>query len=499
MSSPSAIVRPLVLALLVALGVGLAWAALVGWSAAVVEQFARSDRLRKYVHVRIDGTPLVRTYLSDNYRYGDWTESTLDGEPVEIQAGQPSLSGARLRLPEPAHPWLFHPGWNRRIFSFSDGGHPPVFWYFLYDGKLGGRGYWVGYDSRTKALVGYIGARGFQQEKPAPPDCFPVDGRTMSSYWGAIASAGYSHGAYLPDYYSGISLGAVPKGRMAGWLIYLASAGRLVEIDLQKRTSRVVFEHDGMTSVDILEEATATADIEALRRPPPPQYLAVLADDDVLLLDSEGELRYTFAVPPGLGDRSFGFYLLNDETALVTSSWRRGGVDTTRLFWIDGQGRVTRREEVTYRYNGFAEGLGVQAAFFGLLSPAPIAILPATTLGMAIDVMIHEHKPGYLPALVSVLGRTWPSLLAVHALAAVLAWLTWRRQRQFAAARSWTWVIFVFLFGAPGYVGYVCSRAWPARPPCDSCAEPAPRDRESCFACGSGFPEPAPKGSEVFA
>lgn len=59
--------------------------------------------------------------------------------------------------------------------------------------------------------------------------------------------------------------------------------------------------------------------------------------------------------------------------------------------------------------------------------------------------------------------------------------------------------IFVLLFGPPGFLGYLFSRHWPARQACPACGASVPRDRPSCFACGSDFPEPAGKGIEVFA
>jgi predicted amidophosphoribosyltransferase len=57
----------------------------------------------------------------------------------------------------------------------------------------------------------------------------------------------------------------------------------------------------------------------------------------------------------------------------------------------------------------------------------------------------------------------------------------------------------VFLFGVPMYLGYLAHRDWPARIACPVCGQPAPRDRETCLACGEPFAPPAPKGIEVFA
>jgi hypothetical protein len=61
------------------------------------------------------------------------------------------------------------------------------------------------------------------------------------------------------------------------------------------------------------------------------------------------------------------------------------------------------------------------------------------------------------------------------------------------------WIAFVFLGGVPGFLAYLFHRRWTVRLACPQCGEEAPRDRESCFACDTDFPEPEPKGIEVFA
>lgn len=54
-------------------------------------------------------------------------------------------------------------------------------------------------------------------------------------------------------------------------------------------------------------------------------------------------------------------------------------------------------------------------------------------------------------------------------------------------------------FGPAVLLGYPAHRGWAARLDCPACGRPTPRDRDACIECGASFPQPAPKGIEVFA
>ncbi|MGQ0634150.1 MAG: hypothetical protein ACT4QC_06055 [Planctomycetaceae bacterium] len=76
------------------------------------------------------------------------------------------------------------------------------------------------------------------------------------------------------------------------------------------------------------------------------------------------------------------------------------------------------------------------------------------------------------------LRAAWPVIGAVSALGAFLAFLTDRRRRKYALPRSYAWLVFVFLLGLPGFVGYLLHRRWPVR---------------------HLAPPPVPTGVEIFA
>jgi hypothetical protein len=53
--------------------------------------------------------------------------------------------------------------------------------------------------------------------------------------------------------------------------------------------------------------------------------------------------------------------------------------------------------------------------------------------------------------------------------------------------------------GIPGRIGYRYCRAWPPLEECPDCHELSPRDQEYCAVCDFDFPEPAERGTEIFA
>ena len=99
------------------------------------------------------------------------------------------------------------------------------------------------------------------------------------------------------------------------------------------------------------------------------------------------------------------------------------------------------------------------------------------------------------------LKHYWPWLAAVLAMSTILAAVAWRRGRVFELSRrdQAVWVVFVLLFGLPAFAGLLLHRRRPAREPCPHCHARSARDRDTCAECGTSFPAPALRGTEIFA
>jgi hypothetical protein len=167
------------------------------------------------------------------------------------------------------------------------------------------------------------------------------------------------------------------------------------------------------------------------------------------------------------------------------------------LYRIASDGAIQNRFELSLQSGASATNQAVLQlqVFLGLPAPAFLFVVEPLFLTRT------DRIQSYPAAFIAVLGKLWPSLLAVVALASILASITWRRSRSFGLPRreQVAWLVFVLLFGLPAFVGFLLSRRWPIRLPCSICHAQAPRDRVSCAECGTRFPDPSPKGIEIFA
>ena len=114
-----------------------------------------------------DGTPRV-VFFPDGQRGGDHYRD-LQGNSVPPPEG--GIGGLRNCSSLPAHPpqQAVDLDWDERVRSFADGRWPATYWYFVSDGRRDGAGYFVGYDSKSNACVGYLGTAGFRNQ-PLPAE-----------------------------------------------------------------------------------------------------------------------------------------------------------------------------------------------------------------------------------------------------------------------------------------------------------------------------------------
>jgi hypothetical protein len=112
---------------------------------------------------------------------------------------------------------------------------------------------------------------------------------------------------------------------------------------------------------------------------------------------------------------------------------------------------------------------------------------------------MQPDRFSYAMDISDMLAENWVVLALLGVVSATLAALAYRRQTRFALPGAGAWASFVFLLGPPGWLAYRWHRHWPVLEACGECHRPAPRDRESCAACGRVFAPPPLTGTEVFA
>ena len=167
------------LAAVLALGAGLAWAFLGLITAGMLDTLLRpvvgTYRISESLTILRDGTPIIQSYSGVNFAMTNFR--TLDGKPHN-KPFHVAESGASLSGPFSERERLTRLMCFQRIVSFGQASNGAV-WYFVHDGLLHGHGYFVGYDSRTRFKVGYIGRTGFRANEPEADDQFSIDGRWL--------------------------------------------------------------------------------------------------------------------------------------------------------------------------------------------------------------------------------------------------------------------------------------------------------------------------------
>jgi hypothetical protein len=465
--------QPLALAALLSIGAGVVWGFVSGWAMSVVEEKVNSGNIHEGLVFLHDGTPIIETRTGRNYRFR--TFRTLDGkkveEPDEGFSGSASLLG-------PAYLDKRFSGlrWRERIVCVANDWYGGEAWYFVHNGERKGHGHFVGYDTKTKAKIGYLGSRGFRGEEPPLDEQFSVDGRRM------LAQNLYGGASMLnSNYYNGYGNTKHLLGDDGLWAINLKK--RSVEM-LRKGTDLL----SGASSEFLLLAPKAGA--VSPRLPPVPAVL-LRTPDRVLTLASDGKELADYPLPPQLRQLTVQWVPLPGKEALAS-----GFCFGHELFWLDNGGKVARHQHFDLVDQGESELMRNAMMSTIIPSPAPIA---AFTVCYPWAPAECSESLGYSAALGIAMAKVRPILLATGIVGLVAACACYFRQRKYGLPNTAVWTLFVLLFGLPAYFGYLAHRAWPARMPCPRCGRRVPRDRPACFACGRDFPMPAAKGIELFA
>jgi hypothetical protein len=209
--------------------------------------------------------------------------------------------------------------------------------------------------------------------------------------------------------------------------------------------------------------------------------------------------RRSYAIPAELAQSRFVFYERADGTALATTTTTSAEATIGSLVWFDASGKVLGRHSLAPFPFGWSGRPHVRV-WVGVLSvPVPIAGAIRVATDLAREYRRTGQAATYAEGLAMACREAIPAGIALALVSAVLAVLTYRRQRKYGLPWAAVWAAFVFLGGIPGFLGFRFHRRWAAREGCPACAQVVPRDRESCAHCGTEFPRPAPRGTEVFA
>jgi hypothetical protein len=454
----------MLMAVLLSIGAALAWGMAAGWTMTIyIDNVNRRPRqVWESIEVLRDGTPVIKSISDSAGRQTSTTHRTLDGTQVIVRPTGDYLGVANLWVPAGTAPAWTRPSWNERIIQLFRYEITTEAWYAVHDGNWQGHAYIVGFDVSTKRTIGYVGKHGFRFDAPPADDQFPV----------SVGRFGYS-GYFDPDR---ITFGAA----------YILTDEGLMQIDWDKQSVRFVFQEDNLISM------ATWAEYEPDDTKPRKLLFFVRSSDSVRLLDLAGNVQEMFALPAELRNGNLSWAPLGDGRALA---WEQG--PTVELLWLDATG-IVKRQKVDLHRQQNEDSDRKKMTLVSLIAPVPV-VCGAVSAIVPLGSQTAPGTGGPWTRLATTVADAWPPMLIVFALGVVLAWLCYRRQRQYGMPWTPAWVVFVFLFGLPGYIGYRTHRRWPTCLPCPSCGRTAPRDRPTCCHCHRDFPAPAANGTEVFA
>lgn len=474
------------------LGTVLAFGFLVVWMfvALVALENRRTIAIKNGVvedalSIRADGTALIA-----HHEAGVVSHRDLNGVPIAIPENDPTgkLNGAPLPSALPFR--RQDSEWDNRVRFFTDGRTPHTAWYFIADGRPDGTAYFIGYDSYSKAKIGYLGTSGFRAEMPPPEERFPFAGATSGRRLQAICPG--QEGRPRRTSASREGFGINGQDTVSPCLVYLLGLdSKIYEADLRKRRVRIAVHERDIRSFTILDFRKSSPTEIAWR-------LAVRTDKNVLVVDKHGTEQQRYPIPQELVEKPIMF---GETTAGDSVMYWNKECDVLAtenkycLFWVRPDGR-SRTASLTLPQSPFFQELRFHVA---ALLPSPLAL---AVVGVIRSRELQESiEPTFSSAVLRTVKEFWPSLALAQLLALGLAVLCYRRQVRFGASRAerMVWPLFVLLLGLPGWIGYRFGRSWPVLESCPECGVSVPRDRESCLRCTNDFPRPALKETEVFA
>lgn len=502
MTKRTPIFLPLILAVILAVGLALAWTAISAWSYSLLTT-GRGYVDWETIQVDWDGTPLIQKYSNDTQ---EQSYRTLEGEKLKKDrvkgirtllpasfVGSRALDAIEFPLADLARIQpIPDPNYDNSQAD-NDEKRPMKFWYFVHDGKREGKGYFAGFDSKTKQSIGYLGREGFRRDVPPQDTWFPMDGRLVGEYVCSGISPASQKGQEpnRNSMYFGILYSA--------WKTLMISGDELLQIDWQTGKTISLFKKPGMISLTFIgdnrEPYKKENESEYL-----PQLAAVRTVDEIVTFDPTGKFVHTFAIPESLRDKSFSFFDIGPGHGLINVQKKYFDVGTReQLVWVDAAGKILREKEVDLSGRGYRRNTEDDFGMFAVYAESPLAM---SVFGVVIaldETRWMEGQVSYSEALAASWSKAWLPLLFLVIISAVFACVCYRRQRRYALPWTWIWVVFVFLLGIPGYLGYRFHRRWAVMDECPTCKKKVPHDRESCAACATPFPLPERKGTEIFA
>ncbi len=342
---------------------------------------------------------------------------------------------------------------GRRARYYGPGGRfftlwqvtPDTLWYYWWRYRRV-----VGFDVRTRRIIGSLGPKGFVPDLASAPDRFGL----VSEYYYWLSSK------------------------------ILRTATAVYDVDVESRSAALVF---SAPPGETIGGAVATGG-----RGQPPGQFAVATRQFIRLLSPTGQEiwkapyepaypKYTAVRISFLADTNhFALWIEPSAEAKVAA----GGTLPSRVFWINDSEPNSRSADLPALPQPAGPDIMGKLAL-GLAPPGLAFIIPLIDHDAWREIKRQGH------------GAAFISLVVVALVCAMAGWLLGWRYNLSPRARI-GWAVFHLVAGIPGLLGFLSVQDWPARESCPSCKRLRVVNRNDCEHCGAGFAPPHKTGIEIF-
>jgi hypothetical protein len=305
----------------------------------------------------------------------------------------------------------------------------------------------VGYDSRTRRVIGSLGPEGFARDVAGSGDRFTVVG-----------------GSWHPR--------------------TLGTATTIFLPDVEQRTVKPLF--------TTAQEGPVMAAHEIWRPDFTWDYTAVCTKGAIFLLTKEGtpvwKAPYEPAYPRYGNIKVFALEPRGQFALWIEPSFR---------VWEQSKEALPIRSLWLAADKGVVRSMDLPGLPYRHSTPQPADLLTGSLIPLPLLVIVDFFMKS------AGLGRVPQWLLLLNGAVAAFVWLPigwWLGRRyRFSLAAQTGWAVFHLLFGVSGLLAFLSVQEWPAREACPNCKKLRAVDHAQCEHCGAGFAPPEKTGTEVFA
>lgn len=422
--------------LAIVLAVGFAIPVLMG----AMFLFSESTSIYRTIVFDQQGTPLIRT---NSYAGGLLKQeyTNLDGSLPEVPPT--SINWPRAGILNATPPdILWQQVWDRRVTTLTVSGNHERWFYVIHRPSVDGLAYFVSYDMQARSPTRYVGRHGTQDAFPTREEMFPIHPVNYGTLSGTLVVPGqmwYSSGAQ--------QLSAEQPQ------LYLLSDSQLWAVDLIRGKISPAFDVGEIRDIASIQTHAVNLGREDMGNPYESSLLLRTQKEIILFDTSETELR-RYTIPEEFRTTSFTFHVLGADKAaieVVNQASLQAGVS---LFLVKSDGTVTARHEQVIKHvfgnfrphqDAWKMAMAVPAGSWALL-------VTCVMLPMDYDISVGQSIRKHWLALVIGFSASFFSV--------ALTMVTLRRR---GAPISIGWLVFVFVLGLPGYVGFALHQKWPRR------------------------------------